>query len=185
MGGFTIVELLIVIVVIGILAAITTVSFSLVRIKSENTKTLAAAQAWYKAFKMYEADHGEMPHVGFDSCLGDPYVWDYEGTSSGTNQCRYVNFSYYTVKPAIATALRPYIGPGVQPTPSMQVIGTSTNWSRGITYVTPAVGGTLQLLVTLAGVSTCPTLAGQATLNASTSYGNGITCSYGLGTRLR
>ena len=45
-SGFTIVELLIVIVVIGILAAITIVSYNGIQNRSKNAKTVSAITAW-------------------------------------------------------------------------------------------------------------------------------------------
>lgn len=56
--GFTIVELLIVIVVIGILAAITIVAYSGVQERAESTKTIAQAEAYVKGLKLWEVDAG-------------------------------------------------------------------------------------------------------------------------------
>ena len=56
--GFTIVELLIVIVVIGILAAITIVSYNGIRERAESTAIVARAQAYIKGLKLWEADLG-------------------------------------------------------------------------------------------------------------------------------
>jgi prepilin-type N-terminal cleavage/methylation domain-containing protein len=56
--GFTIVELLIVIVVIGILAAITVVAYSGVQERAESTKIIAQANAYIKGLKLWEIDLG-------------------------------------------------------------------------------------------------------------------------------
>jgi prepilin-type N-terminal cleavage/methylation domain-containing protein len=50
--GFTIVELLIVIVVIGILAAITIVAYNGVQTRAENNKTVAAVNQSVKLLKL-------------------------------------------------------------------------------------------------------------------------------------
>jgi len=85
--GFTIVELLIVIVVIGILAAITIVAYNGVQQRAYNTKVVAGANAYLKAFYEYKAVKGSYPTA--TGCLGANYpnnsCWagNSDGTSSG------------------------------------------------------------------------------------------------------
>lgn len=74
--GFTIVELLIVIVVIAILAAITTVAYSGISRDAQNTKTVQAVSQWIRILNMYKADHGTFPR-SITSCLGS--VSEYGG----------------------------------------------------------------------------------------------------------
>lgn len=62
--GFTIVELLIVIAVISILAAITIISYGAVRQRAENAKTLAAIDQYAKALQVYKASTGDYPLTG-------------------------------------------------------------------------------------------------------------------------
>lgn len=184
--GFTIVELLIVIVVIGILAAITIVAYNGIQVRAENNKTIVATEAYIKAIKMYEVDKGEVPHDGMDSCIGVGYPWDYSGASSGSNQCIHVSdSSYYIERAALNNALKSYTG-GTLPLPSMQTIGISTNWMRGVTYTAEVVGGNLNLLVAFKGISTCPTIGGISATNPSgIAYSGGIGCFYIVGKRLR
>jgi len=59
--GFTIVELLVVIVVIGILAAITMVSYTGVTAKANTTKALSNAQSVQTILEVYYADNGNYP----------------------------------------------------------------------------------------------------------------------------
>ena len=61
--GFTIVELLIVIVVIGILAAITIVSFNGVTAKANTTSAQAAAGSAIKKLEAYNAEVGSYPQT--------------------------------------------------------------------------------------------------------------------------
>lgn len=59
--GFTIVELLVVIVVIGILAAITIVSYNGITDRANNTKGIAAAKAVQDFVNAYYAENGSYP----------------------------------------------------------------------------------------------------------------------------
>lgn len=69
--GFTIVELLIVIVVIAILAAITIVAYNGISIRAENTKTIAALKQYSDGIAMYQAVNGQYPIASY-VCLGAP-----------------------------------------------------------------------------------------------------------------
>jgi len=64
--GFTIVELLIVIVVIGILAAITIVSFNGVTAKANTTNAKAMASSLAKKAEAYNAEKNNYPTAGTD-----------------------------------------------------------------------------------------------------------------------
>ena len=63
-SGFTIVELLIVIVVIGILAAIVIVAFNGVQERSRLASMQSDLQSINKAIMMYHADEGHYPYMG-------------------------------------------------------------------------------------------------------------------------
>ena len=69
-SGFTIVELLIVIVVIAILAAITTVAYNGIRQRAENAKTLAAVQTYVKGLSLFATNNGRFPIDASYPCLG-------------------------------------------------------------------------------------------------------------------
>ena len=183
--GFTIVELLIVIVVIAVLASISVVAYNgIIRRGLKIIRQLQLPNAFYKAIKMYEIDNGEVPHSGLDSCLGENYPWDFDSSDSGDNQCRYASFSYYKIKGTINNDLKQYLNEQL-PAPSMQTIGNSGLWSRGITYITGVVGGNIAMLVTLKDTTTCPQISGQAAYSQNSGFGNGVTCNYYLGIRLR
>lgn len=83
--GFTIVELLIVIVVIGILAAITIVAFNGVTTKAENTKTVSGVESYAKLIRSYAAEKGQYPVTGY-ACLG-PLGTRCANTDDGTAAC--------------------------------------------------------------------------------------------------
>ena len=68
--GFTIVELLIVIVVIAILAAISIAAYTNIQDRAKNTATISAVEQTIKAIHMYIAETGEYPATNNGShCL--------------------------------------------------------------------------------------------------------------------
>lgn len=84
-SGFTIVELLIVIVVIGILAAITIVAYSGVQARAEKVKMVAAAASAVKVLTAYQAINGSYPSTA-TVCLGSGYT---DHTADGNADCRW------------------------------------------------------------------------------------------------
>lgn len=71
-SGFTIVELLIVIVVIAILAAISIVAYNGIQTRARNTQTLSAVAAYKKGFTLYIANKDAYPSAPAARCLGQP-----------------------------------------------------------------------------------------------------------------
>lgn len=61
--GFTIVELLIVIIVIGILAAITVISYQGIQQRAQNVTTLSAAKQTYDTIRSYIVLKGKYPAI--------------------------------------------------------------------------------------------------------------------------
>lgn len=68
-SGFTIVELLIVIVVIAILATISIVAYNGIQQRAKNTKTITAANQIVKSITGYIAANGAYPATGGVYCL--------------------------------------------------------------------------------------------------------------------
>jgi prepilin-type N-terminal cleavage/methylation domain-containing protein len=68
--GFTIVELLIVIVVIAILASIVIVSYTGIQVRAENVKTTTAVGVYARALLSYGQLNGSYPTATWD-CLAD------------------------------------------------------------------------------------------------------------------
>ncbi len=62
--GFTIVELLIVIVVIAILAAIVFVTYIALQNRAENANTLSGVEQFSKAVQLYRTNTGSYPFIG-------------------------------------------------------------------------------------------------------------------------
>lgn len=91
--GFTIVELLIVIVVIGILGSITVVAFRGVQNRALNTARHQEVMAWHKLIQTYIIEQNKLPPVADGSyCLGTGFP-DGDGVAGG--ECRDYN-AYWT-----------------------------------------------------------------------------------------
>jgi len=107
--GFTIVELLIVIVVIAILAAISIVAYNGIQQRARNAQVTAGASAYNKALESYKVVSGSYPtDVG---CLGANYPGDICWKQTGSSVIN-VNSTldsklseYMPNKPTLATKL--------------------------------------------------------------------------------
>lgn len=72
--GFTIVELLIVIVVIGILAAVSAVAYGGVQNRANNASRVSEAFAWKELFRTYKVINGAYPSMSVGGyCLGSGF----------------------------------------------------------------------------------------------------------------
>jgi prepilin-type N-terminal cleavage/methylation domain-containing protein len=86
-SGFTIVELLIVIVVIAILATISIVAYNGIQTRAENTKTIAGVKEYVKILANYKTLNGDYPATpsgGRYACLGTGYPDSACHTNNGT-----------------------------------------------------------------------------------------------------
>lgn len=126
-SGFTIVELLIVVVIIGILAALVVVAYNGIQNRANNTQTISTVNAWRKALIQYAVDHGSYP-ISSGACFNEVNVtscWPTSGASATLNN-----------------AIRPYLGnKNPLPAPSLQQL-SSTAWGTrvagGLYYSTVA-----------------------------------------------
>ena len=191
--GFTIVELLIVIVVIAVLAAISIVAYNGIQERTKNSKTHAAVTSWVKAINMYrQANGGSWPPGSNWTCLGEGYKWgpneveSSSGVPPNHTQCTgssgAVNF---VERENFNNAMRDYVG-GSFPTPAMvTAVASGGAWYRGIMFTN--IGGSnsdaVSLRVVYAGsLSECPSV----TLTASNSrqiVGGNTYCQYSMGLR--
>ncbi|MBM7561518.1 type II secretion system protein [Fusibacter tunisiensis] len=81
-GGFTLIELIVVIAILGILAAIAVPRFSGVRSSAEESADRASARSIYSAVMMYYAEEGEYPEADGDI---DPAFIDLSGLGGSLN----------------------------------------------------------------------------------------------------
>jgi len=127
--GFTIVELLIVIVVIGILAAISVVAYGTVQTNARNKQVIAGAAAYNKAVMQYQAETGLIPTI--EGCLGANYP---------SNQC-WTGAPVRSVNASLDTLLSPYLSnKPTLATSLMNMDGTNNRAGLAYIYNFPAAG---------------------------------------------
>ena len=116
-SGFTIIELLVVIVVIGILSTLVLVAYNGVQDRANNASRLSEINTWRKLFELYKAQNGTyplMPDGGY--CLG---------TGFPGGKCRdYLANNVYTLTEAGSTALMDKIKT-VAPIPQTSHVGVN------------------------------------------------------------
>lgn len=76
--GFTIVELLIVIVVVAILASIAIISYSGIQDRADNARRITAAQNWVKLFNSYVTANGKYPANQGWYCIGETNITTFD-----------------------------------------------------------------------------------------------------------
>lgn len=173
-SGFTIVELLIVIVVIGILAAITVVAFGAIQQRANNAQTTAATKDFVKAYAAYAVENGDYPNA--TGCLGEGYPANRCLSQNGTAACWSTGGATST---AVNTALRPYMG-GRLPAMSMQEAscgGTTYVGAYAAYNVTTRV---VTILMVLRGDQTCPIMSSQSGNPSKAFLDDATRCSYVL-----
>lgn len=157
--GFTIVELLIVIVVIGILASITIVAYNGVQTRAENTKTINSVAAYAKTVFLYVADQNAYPISSY-SCLG-PSGTKCANVTDSTAACNGAGTANYNA--TFANALAPYTSS--LPPPSTQNMNCGGKQYGGAWYHSTD-GKSAILHIYLRGNTTCPNTLGGWTLTS-------------------
>lgn len=121
--GFTIVELLIVIVVIGILAAIVIIAFNGVQQRARNSQTISAVREYAKIYTAYAIDNQKHP-LNSNYCHGSGYpgdlCWDNR---------------VYTPNTLVDTQLKKYAPTLPQPSTARVYRNPTEGWRAGILYV--------------------------------------------------
>lgn len=163
-SGFTIVELLIVIVVIAILAAVTIVAYNGIQNQAKNQQTISAVRSYYTALSSYAVKNNTLP--GARGCLGPESFYN-------SNPC-YVGGATYTWNSGLNAAVAE-----VLQAPATTASGVASNGSitaSGIFYDNSSgESGNGYIGFPIFGASACPTVAG-AELYGSSAMGADIYC---------
>lgn len=181
--GFTIVELLIVIVIIAILAAITVVAFNGIQVRAENAKTLSGIDQYAKALQLYKTNTGNYPLAGGGfqfGCIADSGNCAMVAGTSGPD-CASIGASVVnnTLNAAIKTVVNSI------PAISDQTMQCESKSVKGAIYIMYGnlYGGDNRngyILYYLKGDQPCTTPAGSKLVNPNgrTYYSSGTTRCY-------
>ena len=125
--GFTIVELLIVVVVVAILAAITVTAFNAVQDRANNARTEKAVTEFRKALLAYATVYRQYPAGGTTSaCLGEASIYP-SGCWNGA------------VSATFNTDLKELIGTSTLPEPYAECLDMYGGCRRGAAYSTQQI----------------------------------------------
>lgn len=157
--GFTIVELLIVIVVIAVLAAISIVAYNGIQERAKVNQQISAFSQYSKAFMMYRAERGEYPYVP---------------ASNGLNACIYPTTNCFTPwDSATTTALRTNISTIITSEPHFN---ETTIITRNDNVSGTGYNGLYFFIRYPASLSICPSVNGLTVI--SRDSGNPTICRY-------
>lgn len=162
--GFTIVELLIVIVVIAILAAITIVAYNGIQNRAKSGQVVTGMNQYIKAIMAYTTDKGVYPIAnGYIACFGG--VNDCNGTANATQTA------------ALASELSSYTNGASNSL--LKSTGSLMNYTTN--YAMPDGSSYTGMYVYFLqyGTSTCPSLGGVRPMYSSGS-GSDVVCRYAL-----
>lgn len=168
MRGFTIVELLIVIVVIAILAAVSVIAYGGIQQRANNTVTINAASQWVRVLTIMYNNHGQLnadlyslPDGADGICLGNPD--DYPETNHlPAGSCYEDMYAYPDLYEAMASDIEVHMQ-----TPEVET--DNGKYSRGVQY---SFDGPAYLWYDLSGTDQ------DCTVSGSESSGNGPNATY-------
>jgi len=144
-AGFTIVELLIVVVVIAILASITIVSYNGITKRAENALTLSLVKEWQTKLGIYNVERGSFPDGTYEySCLTTADALS-ESTPFSDGQCMTAGVWGASADDTMMTDIKDTVGSvpsGLYRTPMILdsaahrgLLYLSRNGGHGITFV--------------------------------------------------
>lgn len=161
-SGFTIVELLIVIVVIAILAAISIAVYNGTQARAENTKTVQGVSQYVKALHSYAALKGNYPIEAAFPCLGPVGTSCARRSGTATTCTASQGDGGASTTTGFDTAIKEIIS-GPLPELSSQVMNCSGNTYSG-GYYRPSTGATAQVVYYLKGDQACSGIGGTQSI---------------------
>jgi len=145
--GFTIVELLIVIVVVAVLAAVSISAYTGIQTRSINSKVLTAVTSWEKVLKMYKVIRGTLPLSDYN-CLTSASTDFPAGSGLSAGECMH-GFPYAPTfsavySSALTTDLESILGttlkiPSGYLAPMSGTIGGTPIYVQGVRYNNQAI----------------------------------------------
>ena len=161
--GFTIVELLIVIVVIGILAAIVIVAYNGIQTRAQNTITIQAVAEYVKGLNSYASANGHYPIDSSYPCLGPLGI--YCGKVSPGADCFGPGSSSTSSQASFDTEMKKIFGNKNPATSSQEMSCGGTMYSGA--YYLPSTGANATLWYFLKGDQPCEGIGGVQSLTKS------------------
>lgn len=180
-SGFTVIELLIVIVVIAILAAITIVAYNGIQTRSRNSAITSVISSYVKALKLYEGEVGAMPEAGVTTdvyrCVGEAYPSGC-GTISGPTGCGLGNVTNANSL-SFNTSIRKYLG-NVSSVPRVNETGLECSTGgvvAGAMYIyRGATSGRSEMYYLITGNASTCVVPGGSTLAAQQGTSSNTLC---------
>jgi prepilin-type N-terminal cleavage/methylation domain-containing protein len=170
--GFTIVELLIVIVVIAILAAITIVAYNGIQNRANNTQVVSLVRGYVTAIAAYNAENGAYP-TG-TSCLGVGYPGGFCHSDQGIYAENRNGFNTVVLKDYMSQP--PTIRSVHSPIGAKWVDTAFYTWNNASYNPTGAAIAFAQY-----GTTTCPQIGSlRALTHSNFGDGSGIWCRFAL-----
>lgn len=172
-SGFTIVELLIVIVVIGVLAAITLVAYNGIQTRAENTKTTQAVAQYSKGVLMYATVNNIYPAYEWVCLAGTTSCGQIEDMAS---TCFGLGGGYPNA--GFDTAVKTFISSNLPSVSNQKMLCGGKQYSGGF-YVSAAPNKTAYFYYLLRGNQTCSVVSGTV-LNYRDQLNDVTICSLRL-----
>lgn len=114
--GFTLIEILVVIAILGILSSVILSALNDARQRSRNTAYLSQIREYQKALSLYYSERGSYPGSSAWGCIGTGFPGGICWNSSGYNETN-------STSVALRTAVGPYIDETVIPGPVGKTFG--------------------------------------------------------------